>query len=152
MLLIVVSVQFKPPEISVVQLEDLIDSTSTISRGRKRVRNVNNLKRNLKKTRRKSGTEILVVQERLTLQRSCNLLSIHAAINVAKMQLKTDREKMFNNFWQLSDWQHYISFILSSVSEIRVKRKKKDASKHKQSTYIFTLLHYIVCRYFFGNL
>ena len=51
------NVTAEPPQISVVQREDLIDSTSTTIRGRKRVRNVKNWKRNLKNIRRNSGSE-----------------------------------------------------------------------------------------------
>ena len=97
-LLIVVSVQFKPPEISVVQLEDLIDSTSTIIRGCKRVRNVKNLKRNLKKTRRNSGCENIGRAGKINPAKVVQPAE-HACRNkCCKNVTKGDRKKMFNNF------------------------------------------------------
>ena len=143
------NVTTEPPELSVVQRKDLIDSTSTIIRGRKRVRNVKNWKRNSEKTRRNSRSEYIGRAGRIKHAKVVQPAEHACRYKCCKNVTEDEREKNFNNFWQLSDWQHQTCFILSSVSEIPVKRKKKDATKHKQSIYIFTLLNCRVCRDFF---
>ena len=83
------------------------------------------LEENFEKSRRNSGSEYIDRAGKI-VQPAEHACRYRCYKNVTE----DDREIIFNNFWQLSDWHHQTSFILSSVSEIPVKRKKKDASKH----------------------
>ena len=124
------NVTAEPPEMSVAQREERIDSTSTTIRGPKRVRNVKNWKRNLKKTRRKSGSEYIGRAGKINHAKVVQPAEHACSYKCCKNVTEDDGERIFNNFWKLSDWQHQISFILLSVSEIPLKRKKKYALKH----------------------
>lgn len=119
------------------------------ARGRKRVRDVSNWQRNMRKRMKNSGQEYIgvdgmVKRAKLFSQHHCKCRfkcseNISAAV----------QEEIFHSFWRLGSWEQQTGFLLSCSSQSKPRRPSKGAEKRKLCSNVFQLNDHRVCREFF---
>jgi hypothetical protein len=115
-------------------------------RSHKKTRRNTLWKRVVKKSRRNTGQayeNYKGQKQRARMPRNSN----HCCRNKCFQKVTQEcREAVFNQYWSLGSWELQTSFLLSSVQQTLVKRRKKTASNSRKCSYIFVFGEQQVCR------